>query len=45
MYHATDLRVERDLGQRLASNPFAMFLLRQMVVTHLYMFELSFQKK
>ena len=29
----------------MASNSFAMFLLRQMVVTHLYMFELSFQKK
>ena len=33
------------LGESLKSNPFAMFLLRQLVVTHLYMFKVELDKK
>ena len=33
------------LGESLGSNPFAMFLLRQLVVTHLYMFKVELEKK
>ncbi len=33
------------LGKSLESNPFAMFLLRQLVVTHLYMFKVNLEKK
>lgn len=33
------------LGKLLESNPFAMLLLRQLVVTHLYMFKVQLEKK
>ena len=33
------------LGESLESNPFAMFVLRQLVVTHLYMFKVELEKK
>lgn len=33
------------LGESLESNPFAMFLLRQLVVTHLYMFKVDLDRK
>lgn len=33
------------LGESLEPNPFAMFLLRHLVVTHLYMFKVDLEKK
>ncbi len=33
------------LGEKLESNPFALFMLRHLVVTHLYMFKVDFEKK
>lgn len=38
-------REMEKLGKSLDSNPFAMFLLRQLVVTHLYMFKVDLEKK
>jgi len=38
-------REMEKLGELLESNPFAMFLLRQLVVTHLYMFKVDLDKK
>jgi hypothetical protein len=45
--HAADFpdREMAKLGEALESNPFAMFLLRHLVVTHLYMFKVDLDKK
>jgi hypothetical protein len=45
--HTADFpdREMAKLGESLGSNPFAMFLLRHLVVTHLYMFKVDLGKK